>query len=50
MLQKVRVTAFTVSELSWENQQGEGVKFTPRLGLILKNNVQLLESLIAGYL
>ena len=55
MLQKARVTAFTISELSWENQQGEGVKFTPspyppRLELILKNNVQLLESLMTGYL
>ena len=55
MLQKARVTAFTISELSWENQQGEGGKFTPspyppRLELILKNNVQLLESLMTGYL
>ena len=55
MLQKARVTACTISELSWENRQGEGVKFTPspyppRLELILKNNVQLLESLMTGHL
>ena len=29
MLQNVRVTAFTVSELLRENQQGEGGKITP---------------------
>ena len=29
MLQNARVTAFTVSKLLRENQQGEGVKITP---------------------
>ena len=36
MLQNARVTAFTVSKLLRENQQGEGVKLRhppPRLGL-----------------
>ena len=29
MLQNIRVTAFTVSELLRENQQGEGIKLPP---------------------
>ena len=35
MLQNFRVTAFSVSELLWENQKEGGVKstHTPKLGL-----------------
>ena len=41
MLQNAMITAFTISELLKENQQGKGVKisppppFPPRLGLIV---------------
>ena len=45
MLQNARVTAFNVSELLRENQQGEGGKITPptQIRVNKKNQKELLQ-------
>ena len=48
MLQNAKVTAFTVSELLREKQQGGSDNPPPRFGLNLKNKQSFLEILMAG--
>ena len=52
MLQNTRVTAFTVSELLRQNQQGSKITLPPlpRLGLIYSTTNQRLENLQIRYL